>query len=111
MQVLLRHAQAGPHTFETQFHIGPGEGKGVAYRDGLSVLDPLVHSPKMRVPQVQSQAVDEARDQRELFGRADRTTNAGRLSGPGLPPSRDVFQGLAKVELLQGLVKTHFESR
>ena len=113
MDVLLRRPQLAVDAVEAQLHVGLGEAERVRRVDGLAVLDPLVHAPEVGVAlrQVQSDGVDDPRDQRQLLGRPDRSADAGRIVGRALPPGFDVFERLGEIELLERVVEVNGEAR
>src|SRR6516162_1284227 len=83
----------------------------MGYRNLPAILEPLVHSPEMARAHVQSQVIDQSRDQRQLLCRPDRSANAHRIIRRGLFPCTDVLQRLSQVELLVYIEHHHLEAR
>ena len=78
---------------------------------GLAVLDPFVHAPEMACFSVESERVDDAGDQRQLLGRADRAADAGGVVGRRLLPGVDVFERLGEVKIFERVVEVDGEAR
>ena len=94
---------------EAQIHIGFRKSEREIQSGGLAVYDPFVHAPEVAVFQIDAERVDHLRDDRELFGRADRSADAGGLGRSGFLPRLDVFEGFRRIEFLQRVVDIDLE--
>src|SRR5688572_24144069 len=59
----------------------------------------------MGMTQVHPKLIYQPRDQRKLFGRADRAANPGRLIRRGLTPGVNILKRLGKIEIFERIVK------
>ena len=64
----------------------------------------------MSVRQVKLQFIDKPSDERQLFGRTDRPTNAAGIIRSRLPPGVDVFQRFSEVEFFQCVVEVDLKT-
>ena len=76
----------------------------------VAIEKPFIHAPEMGGFEVRAEIIDEARDEGELFGRADRAANAGGVIGSGLFPGGDVFERFGEIEILEGVVHDDLEA-
>jgi hypothetical protein len=107
------HRQLLLDAVEAELAVGALERQRVRHRHFLLrlVVIPFVHAPEVGVLQAESEFVDQAGDERELFGRADRSADADRVIRRGLLPGGDVLQGFGEVEVLEGVIHHHLEAR
>ena len=111
MEVGVGHDKVRPNAAETELAVGPFEGEGMVGRNLSSVHVPLVHAPEVGVVQLHIQRVDDAGDQRQLFGGTDGAADARGIVRRRLSPRVDVLQRLCKVELLESVVHRDRETR
>src|ERR1035438_9102519 len=76
----------------------------------FAVEIPFVHAPEMPGANLQVEVVHEARHQRELFRRPNRSTDAYRVVGRGLLPGGDVFERLSQIKLFERVVEHDLEA-
>ncbi len=81
------------------------------FRGFPAVYEPFVHTPEMRVLEVQAHGVDYPRDQRKLLGRAYRPADADRIVRRRPLPCLDIFQSFSTVKLFQCVIKDDLEAR
>src|SRR5205823_12026517 len=110
VQVLPRHQQFGPNAVETKLTISAFEGERMIHRHLCAVEEPFVHSPEMRRLEREVQFIDDSRDQRKLFSRANRPTNADWIIRSRLAPGIDVLECLGQINILQSVVEHYFEA-
>jgi hypothetical protein len=79
MEVGFGHAEVGADAVEAEFAVGAFEGEGMFRGDGFVVFDPFVHAPEVGVLEIEFEFVDEARDERQLFGGSDRSADTARI--------------------------------
>src|SRR5262249_15207655 len=92
MELRIGHAQLFADTRETHLAIGLFEAERV--RDGRLLaglgIVPFVHAPEVCGVELEAELVDQSRDERELFRRADRAAEADRIIGRAFLPGGDV---------------------
>ncbi len=104
VNVFERHLQFLVDSVETHAEVGASKGQRVIHTDGNAVFNPFVHTPEMRVLQVDFQRVDNARDKRELFRRTDRTAKTDGIVRRRRLPCFDVFERFRQIEFFQRFV-------
>src|SRR6185503_8509859 len=88
MKIGLRHAQFLADSTEAHFAIRALERERMRHRNFTTGfrIEPFVHAPEVSGAEVEVEFVDEARDQRQLFGWPDGTADADRIVLGGLLP-------------------------
>ena len=111
MQIRVRHFQFTADAVETHLTVCLLERERMRGRHFLSVYQPLVHAPEVRMLQRHAEIIHEPRDERELLGRTDGAAKADGIVRRGLPPRADVFERLGEIKFLQRVVEHDAEAR
>ena len=74
----VRHPKSAIDAIEAKLAIGSLKAEWMRDVDLASgrAIEPFVHSPKVARAHIEIECVDEPRDERELLGGTDRTTDA-----------------------------------
>jgi len=113
MQVRIRHSLFLRDPIEAQLPVRLLEAQWMRHRHLAPRLhiEPLIHSPKVRAANIESQLVDQPRHQRQLLSRTNRPAYSHRIILRALSPRTDVLQRFREVKVLQRIVYHHAKSR
>ena len=110
MQILVRHDEVATDSTEAHFAIGFFEREWMSGRGFFAVQTPFVHAPEVRGFDREAEVIHNSRDERELFGRANRAADADRIIGRGLFPCVDVFERFGEIKIFERVVEHDFEA-